>query len=175
MLTAVGSKKNIMELPFYSCISDIYESDEVQKLGEITHHLYTTRLQHSLNVSYYNYIVCNFLGFDAVSAARAGMVHDLFYYDRKERAKHKVHGEKSHCAYHPEVAAENASESFDISTLERDIIIKHMWPVTLKLPKYKESYVIVFVDKYCAVMELVSPKYQMLKTKFRHFRHSVQK
>ena len=103
------------------------------------------------------------------------MVHDLFYYDRKERAKHKVHGEKSHCAYHPEVAAENASESFDISTLERDIIIKHMWPVTLKLPKYKESYVIVFVDKYCAVMELVSPKYQMLKNKFRHFRHSVQK
>lgn len=175
MLTAVGSKKNIMELPFYSCISDIYESDEVQKLGDITHHLYTTRLQHSLNVSYYNYIVCNFLGFDAVSAARAGMVHDLFYYDRKERAKHKVHGEKSHCAYHPEVAAENASESFDISTLERDIIIKHMWPVTLKLPKYKESYVIVFVDKYCAVMELVSPKYQMLKNKFRHFRHSVRK
>lgn len=163
MICAVGSKKNIMALPFYSCISDIFESEEIQRLGGFTHHIYTTRLQHSLNVSYYNYIICNFLGLNAVSAARAGLMHDLFYYNRKEHTKNKAHGEKSHSAYHPEVAAENAEEAFDISLLERDIIIKHMWPLTLKLPKYKESYVIVFVDKYCAVLELISPKYQKLK------------
>ena len=73
MISAVGSKKNILELPFYNCISDIFESKEIQKLGDITHHIYTTRLQHSLNVAYYNYIICNFFGFNAVSAARAGL------------------------------------------------------------------------------------------------------
>lgn len=39
-----------------------------------------------------------------------------------------------------------------------------MWPMTFKLPKYKESYVIVFVDKYCALLEVMSPKYQKIKT-----------
>lgn len=34
MISAVGSKKNILELPFYNCISDIFESKEIQKLGE---------------------------------------------------------------------------------------------------------------------------------------------
>ncbi|MGN1480311.1 HD domain-containing protein [Porcipelethomonas sp.] len=168
MICAVGSKKNIMELPYYSCISDIFESEEVQKLGGITHHIYTTRLQHSLNVSYYNYVICNFLGLDAVSAARAGLMHDLFYYNRKEHKKDKTNGKKSHSAYHPEIAAENAREAFDISLLERDIIIKHMWPLTLKLPKYKESYVIVLVDKYCAILELISPKYQKIKKILMH-------
>lgn len=170
MISAVGSKKNILELPFYNCISDIFESKEIQKLGDITHHIYTTRPQHSLNVAYYNYIICNFFGFNAVSAARAGLMHDLFYYNRKERVKHK--GEKSHCAHHPVLAAENAREVFDVSLLEHDIIVKHMWPMTFKLPKYKESYVIVFVDKYCALLEVMSPKYQKIKNRF--FKNKVQ-
>lgn len=160
MIKAVGSEKNLLELPFYSCISDIYESEEVQKLGNYTHHIHTTRLQHSLNVSYYNYIICKFLRLNAVAAARAGLLHDLFYYERK--------GKKSHFSSHPEIALENAKEFFDIDTLESDMIEKHMWPVRIKrIPKYKESYVIVFVDKYCAILEVVSPKYQKMKSRIK--------
>lgn len=33
------------------------------------------------------------------------------------------------------------------------MIIKHMWPLTVKLPKYAESYVIVMIDKYAAMLE----------------------
>ena len=33
MVKAVGSKKNLLELPFYSYISDIFENEEIQKLG----------------------------------------------------------------------------------------------------------------------------------------------
>jgi uncharacterized protein len=39
--------------------------------------------------------------------------------------------------------------------VERDIILKHMFPITRELPRYKETYVIVLVDKYCAVAEHV--------------------
>ena len=41
----------------------------------------------------------------------------------------------------------------DIFKKEQDIIKKHMWPVTLALPRYKESYVITLVDKYSAMKE----------------------
>lgn len=166
MIKATGSKKDISELPFYTCISDIFENEEIQKLGNFKHHIYTTRLQHSLNVSYYNYIICNFFHLNAVAAARAGLLHDMFYYDRK--AYSRKNGEKSHCARHPEIAVENAREHFFIDNLESDIIEKHMWPMSIKrIPKYKESYVIVFVDKYCAILEFLSPKYQSLKRKLK--------
>ncbi len=166
MLKAVGSRKNLFELPFYSCISDIFENQEVQKLGDFKHHIYTTRLQHSLNVSYYNYIICNFFNLNAVSAARAGMLHDMFYYNRKEYSREN--GEKSHSARHPEIAVENAKEHFYIDSLEEDIIEKHMWPMSIRqVPKYKESYIIGFVDKYCAILEILAPKYRNIKKRLK--------
>ena len=30
-----------------------------------------------------------------------------------------------------------------------------MWPVTINFPKYKESYIITLVDKYCAIQESI--------------------
>jgi len=47
--------------------------------------------------------------------------------------------------------------------LEKDIIRKHMWPATKELPSYKESYVVSFVDKYCAVLEVVAPQLEKLR------------
>ena len=47
----------------------------------------------------------------------------------------------------------NASEIFELSPLEMDIIEKHMFPITRKLPKYKETVIIILVDKYCALAE----------------------
>lgn len=44
----------------------------------------TSRFQHSLNVSYYSFIICRKFGLDAYSAARAGLLHDLYYYDWKQ-------------------------------------------------------------------------------------------
>lgn len=158
MLKAICSRKELTDINFYDCISDIISCNEVEQLKDITHHISTTRFQHCVNVSYYSYIVCRKFRFNARSAARAGMLHDLFYYDRKEYNDHKEKGQISHSQLHSLMAAENASKLTDISELERDIIEKHMWPVTRKLPKYKESYVISFVDKYCAVLEYMTPK-----------------
>lgn len=158
MLKAIGSRKELTNISFYDCISDIVDCHEVEQLKNITHHISTTRFQHCLNVSYYGYIVCKKFSLDARSAARAGLLHDLFYYDRKEYNNGKSKGQLSHSQLHAFIAAENASKLIDINALERDIIEKHMWPVTRKAPKYKESYIISFVDKYCAVLEYLAPK-----------------
>ncbi len=172
MLKAIGSKKDLTENSYYDCIKDIVESDEMIKLKDITHHVSTTRFQHCLNVSYYNYIICKKLRLDAVSAARAGLLHDLFYYNRKEYNKNKgmlLNSKKtlSHSAFHSLVALENASKLIDMNECERDIIEKHMWPVTKKFPKYRESYIIVLVDKYCAILEFFSPNIRKLTGKIK--------
>lgn len=60
MLHATGSKKELTRLAYYALVSDILEHADVQALKQFRHHRYTTRFQHSLNVSYYNYLLCRF-------------------------------------------------------------------------------------------------------------------
>ncbi|MCH5204434.1 MAG: HAD family hydrolase [Oscillospiraceae bacterium] len=153
MMKAVLSRKNIFECKEYiSCVFDLIENENIQKLGKFGHHIGTTRLQHSLNVSYYNFLLCRFLKLDAKSAARAGLMHDLFFYDRRKHEKGL--GESSHISEHPKIAFFNASEMFSINELEGDMIINHMWPMTLHLPRHKETFIITLVDKFCAVAEV---------------------
>ena len=78
------------------------------------------------------------------------MVHDLFLYDWRKRQDDR---KGLHAFTHPRTAYENASKLFDLNEKEKDIILKHMWPVTVALPKYKESYILTLVDKYCALNE----------------------
>lgn len=40
-----------------------------------------------------------------------------------------------------------------LNPVERNIILRHMWPLTVTPPKYREAYVIVMFDKYCSLME----------------------
>ena len=39
---------------------------------------------------------------------------------------------------------------------EKDIILKHMWPVTFfHFPKYRESYLVTIADKICSSYETI--------------------
>lgn len=79
-----------------------------------------------------------------------GMLHDLFLYDWR---KPRPDGKKLHAFHHPRTALDNASKIFDLNEKEQDIILKHMWPLTVVLPKYKESYIITLTDKYATFLE----------------------
>lgn len=158
MLKAICSKKELSSDGYYKCVSDIINSTELARLKGITHHISTTRFQHCLNVSYYTYLICKKLNLDARAAARAGLLHDLFYYDRKKYNRSRTKGQLSHSSMHARLAAEHAAELTEISALERDMIEKHMWPMTRPLPRYKESYIITLTDKYCAILEFCIPK-----------------
>ncbi|MCR4888045.1 MAG: HAD family hydrolase [Ruminococcus sp.] len=168
MLKAICSGKELSDSSYYTCISDIICSPELEKLKDITHHISTTRFQHCVNVSYYSYVICRRFRLDARSAARAGLLHDLFYYDRKEYNSVRKKGQPNHSRRHSDVALQNAVLLTDISPMERDIIQKHMWPMTRPKPSYKETYVITFVDKYCAVLEFCVPRVKKIVSKNRH-------
>lgn len=152
MFKAILSRKDLSKCSeYYSCVSDLLTNETVLKLCEFRHHIGTTRFQHSLNVSYYNFRLCKLFRLDARSAARAGLLHDFFFYNRKDH----VNSESSHAAEHAKIALENASELFSLNAVESDMIINHMWPVTRKLPRHSETYAITLVDKFCAVAEVI--------------------
>lgn len=135
---------------FEKIIYDIISNKTVRQMKNYKQHYDTDCYEHCRNVAYCSYIICRKLHLNYVSAARAGMLHDLFLYDWRKREN----GRKGlHAFTHPKTALTNANKLFDLSNLEQDIILKHMWPVTIKFPKYKESYVITVADKYCAIME----------------------
>ncbi|MCD8091054.1 MAG: hydrolase, partial [Clostridiales bacterium] len=151
---AIGSKVNIYksENPnaalYLECVGDLLENGEVKGLDNFEQHIGTSRLQHSLNVSYYSFIISKFLHCDYRSAARAGILHDLFFYDwRTDKTS------ESHVFRHPKEALRNAEELTDLNEIEKDAIINHMFPLSSGIPHYKESYVVSAADKYSAALE----------------------
>ncbi len=150
---------------FFEVVGDIYNSPEVQSLAQYEQHFEIDRLQHITGVAYLSYVISKKLGLDYKSAARAAVMHDLVYYDWRNGETggwHKNHGYK-----HPKYACYNAAELCDgISELEWNIILRHMWPLTVIPPKYKEGMVVTFSDKYCATREVLYSFSKRYKSKF---------
>lgn len=134
---------------FLEIINDILANKSILNLKLYKHHYAYTRLEHCLSVSYYTYVICKFLHLDYKSAARAALLHDLFFYDCED----KISRPKNHIKNHPKIALENANKLFNLNKKEQDIILKHMWPLTFSPPKYLESFIVTIVDKYCAFRE----------------------
>lgn len=138
---------------FEKVIGEVIANDEVRKMKKFNHHSHTSCFRHSMHVSYYNYKICKFLGLDAVSCAKAGMLHDLFLYDWHDK---KIRlGDSLHGFEHPYIALRNAKKNFKLNKMEEDIIEKHMFPLTPRFPKYKETVVIILTDKFCSVCEVM--------------------
>ncbi len=152
MLLLEEENKKSLQTEFVEIIKDLMTNETVQKMKDYKQHYDTSCFEHCRNVAYYSYLICRKYNLDYVSVARAGMLHDLFLYDWRQRQD----GRKGlHAFTHPKTALENASKLFSLNEKECDIILKHMWPLTIKFPKYKESYVITLVDKYCALEESI--------------------
>ncbi|MBO0448898.1 HD domain-containing protein [Enterococcus sp. MJM12] len=147
---------------YMSYVADLLATPEVQKLSQYKQHVNSTRLEHSLSVSYYSYKLAKKWGGNAKATARAGLLHDLFYYDWRTTK----FDEGSHAYMHPRIAVKNAEKITELSPLEKDIILKHMWGATIAPPKYKESYIVTMVDKYCAIKEAAEPMTKSMKVRF---------
>jgi uncharacterized protein len=132
-----------------ACIDDLVFHPMVQTMKQFKHHHNTSCFDHSLNVSFTTYLLCKNLGWDYKSAARGGLLHDLFLYDWRSTTLE----EGKHGFVHPRIALDNALREFTLNSLEMDIIVKHMFPLTWQPPGYKESLLVCLVDKYCAVKE----------------------
>lgn len=137
---------------YIRCIADIFMNPVFQSMENYTQHGNTTCRSHCIQVSYFSYNLAKKLGVDYVACARAGLLHDLFLYDWHQHAM--LTGEHFHGFTHPRTALLNAQEHFELSALEEDIILRHMWPLTIIPPKSVEGFIVSFADKYCSIAEV---------------------
>ncbi len=142
------------EREYVTIVKDILANTEFQRLREFFHHN-SSIYDHVRRVSYISYRLCKYLGLDYNSAARGGLLHDFFLYDWRNHDEPDLARKKFHGLHHPEIALKNAEKHFTVSEIEKDIILRHMWPLTLMPPRYRESFVVTFVDKYLSSREFI--------------------
>ncbi len=150
---------------FFDIISDYYYTEEVQSLRIYCHHDYINRLTHVMSVTYMSYALSKKAGLDYKSATIGALLHDLFFYDWHDDDRvHRPHGYK-----HPRFALQQARKltNNSLTHKEENIILRHMFPLTLTPPSSKEGVIVSLSDKYCATVELIIAKHPKLGDKIR--------
>lgn len=136
---------------FNRIIQPLLQLPQVQHLAGYRHHRNKTRLAHSLEVAWYGYTLSKKWSRDYIAAARGGLLHDLFFYNWLSE------GPRLHGFRHPKIALKNAEAIVFLNPVERDIIKKHMWPLTPVPPRYLESWAVCIADTYCSFRDYLSP------------------
>lgn len=139
---------------FIETASSLCENPKVRSMEALLQHGDTSCLLHSLAVAYYSLHLASYfhIACDKKSLIRGALLHDYFLYDwhvKSDRNEHKLHG-----FTHPGTALRNAKRDFELNDIEADIIARHMFPLTPKPPKYRESLLVCLADKYCAMIEV---------------------
>ncbi len=138
---------------YYELTKDILEHYKFNDLKLYKHHDLSI-YNHVKSISLLSYKICKFFNLDYRSAARGALLHDFFFYDWRKEKPIINKKKKLHAFYHPRLALINAEKYFNLNNLEKDIILKHMWPLTIISPKYIESFIVSFIDKIISAKEL---------------------
>ena len=162
-------------------VEDILLSDEFQKRKLFMHHYNLSVWDHSILVSFNSFLAAKYFNASARVCAIAGLLHDFYtqaWIYNEELAKidnGKYLSEfyvkkplfKMHAFVHGDDAASNALKYFPELVNDRILnsIKRHMFPVTIIPPKYKEGFLITSIDKLNSVRELPSPKVMTIKLK----------
>ncbi|MDO4292828.1 MAG: HD domain-containing protein [Eubacteriales bacterium] len=134
--------------------ADILRSDNFKSTHRFMQHGRVSVHQHSLRVAECSLRIEHFferlgIRFQEKEMVRGALLHDYFLYDWHDKHSHK----RLHGFHHPAVALANASREYPLTLRERDIIAKHMWPLTVKPPLCREAWIVTAADKYCSLRE----------------------
>lgn len=141
--------ERITDQTYLELVEPLLQEPGIQKMDTFLQHSDITLLDHVQAVSYMTYTVCKTLGWNTEAAARAGILHDYVTYDwHIPDPSHRLHGFR-----HPGFAVKNSREITTLSPLEENMILRHMWPLTVIPPKYKEAWSLTLVDKILATGE----------------------
>lgn len=157
---ALSNEKKITEYrlakELFTRGKSIILSSEAQEMKKFTQHGKTSVFDHCIAVAKFSLLIAHFLehtlniNVDKDSLVRGALLHDYFLYDWHI----KKEGKGLHGFTHPRTAMKNADRDFELNDIERDIIVKHMFPLTPILPSFRESFIVSIADKWCATAEI---------------------
>lgn len=139
--------------------SDILCSQNMLRSQHYVQHGNTSVYEHSLQVADKSLTLARRfrLPVDERAMVRGALLHDYFLYDWHDaNPSHRLHGFR-----HARFAFENAASEFELGRVEKDVILRHMFPLTPLPPHYWESLVVCLADKACAVSEMIPKPVRM--------------
>ena len=137
---------------FLDCVGDLIYHERVLSMREIPHHPCCNCYEHSVFLSYVSYRLALLCNLHYRTAARGGLLHDLYLYNARIPGTHPG----NQCFDHPVAAARNARALCGgLTPKEENIILSHMWPLAKRRPRSKEAAVVNLADKFCATTEVM--------------------
>lgn len=94
------------------------------------------------------------IGVDRTALVRGALLHDYFLYDwHVPDPSHRLHG-----FTHPFTALRNAEHDFALGPRERNVIVRHMFPLVPIPPACREAWIVCWADKLVALRETLAPR-----------------
>jgi uncharacterized protein len=146
-------KDRLLDLALLYYGGSILKSAGMEKEKSLIQHGTVSTYQHSVNVARTSLKIARRLNLtvDERQMVRGALLHDYYLYDwHIKDPSHKWHG-----FHHAYTALMKADRDFDLTEKERDIIVKHMFPLDPAAPRFLESWIVTLADKVCAVKETV--------------------
>jgi uncharacterized protein len=145
------TKKEVaaIETEFSETAAPLLDNPSVKALSQYNHHKGKTRLDHVKEVAWLSFLWGKRLSLDCRAIVRGALLHDLFFYDWLREGP-RLHGFRHH-----NISLKNARKVTSLSKKEEDIIKKHMWPLTIIPPFYKESLIVSLVDTFCSTRDYI--------------------
>ena len=136
--------------------ADILSSENFKGTRRHIQHGNMTVHSHVINVARYSLLINRKLriGCNKHDLIRGALLHDYFLYDWHDK-EHLSERKRLHGFWHPGIALRNAEKEYELNDVQRDIIRKHMWPLSVVPPTCREAWVVTTADKYCSLMETI--------------------
>lgn len=160
---------------WFDIVKDVLNHDEFQRRKLFWHHHNLSVWDHSILVSYKCFMASKYYGGDSRICALAGLLHDFYsqawiwdyelakiddgkylneFFDKKPLFKmhgftHGKDAATNYVKYFPELEDERITNSIE----------RHMFPLTIKMPKYFEGFILTGIDKFNSCSELPSIKF----------------
>lgn len=154
---------------WYGIVEDILLNEEFQKRKLFLHHYNRTVFEHSIRVSYHAFMIAKYFKASTRICAIAGLLHDFYpkawlYSKELEELDKSYLSElntkkplfKMHGFTHGKEASKNYIKYFPYLEDKKitDAIANHMFPLTIRPPKFKEGLIVSYADKLNSLHEL---------------------
>ena len=139
-------------LDFKNLIKSIVSTEKYKSMKTYNHHGGKSTFYHSLKVAYLVYKHCmkKKRKYDTYEIVKGALLHDYYLYDWHNKGEgHRLHGFR-----HPKFSYKNAERDYGpLTKVEKDIILHHMFPLVIFLPKTRQGFIVSYYDKVASLLD----------------------